>query len=68
MDNEAKFTRDYCIPRVESRLALLRLEHPVSKHDLDQIGKWLDLLKDSLEDETEVKDSQNGNLPIESES
>jgi len=42
--------REYLIPRKADRLAVLKLEKPVSKDDLIQIKKWLDLMADTLPD------------------
>lgn len=40
--------RDYAIPRKQQRMAVLRLEYPVTQEDIDQIGKWLELMKDTI--------------------
>ncbi|MDD4052162.1 MAG: hypothetical protein PHR28_09740 [candidate division Zixibacteria bacterium] len=41
-------TRDYTIPRKEQRLAILRLEYPVTQEDINQIAKWLELMKGTI--------------------
>lgn len=40
--------RDYLIPRVGDKIALLRLEKPVTKADLDQVRSWLTLMEKTL--------------------
>lgn len=42
---------DFIIPRKGQRLAILRLEFPVTKEDVEQITAWLDLMKNTLEDD-----------------
>lgn len=43
--------RDFAIPRKGQKLAILRLEFPVSSGDIAQIENWLKLMKDTLADE-----------------
>ena len=45
-----QFYRDYRIPRKGKKEAILRLEFPVKKHDLEQIRNWLKILKKSIND------------------
>jgi hypothetical protein len=42
--------RDFSIPRKGQRLAILRLEFPVTTEDIKQITDWLNLMKNTLED------------------
>ena len=44
-------TRDYIIPRKGQRLAVLRLEYPVTKADINLIKSWLELMANTLEDQ-----------------
>lgn len=41
-------TQDYRIPRSDNKLAVLRIELPISKHDVENITKWWDLMKSIL--------------------
>ena len=43
--------RDFTIPRRGQRLAILRLEYPVTEGDIQLIADWLKLMTKSLEDE-----------------
>lgn len=51
--SEDTVVRDYSIPRRDQKLAILRLEYPVTKDDIEHIGKWLDLMKDTIPDQGE---------------
>ena len=53
-DVKMVITRDYAIPRKEGRLAILRLEYPISSQDISQIRKWLDLMGETLPTEGEA--------------
>jgi len=46
-------TRDYLIPRKQQRLAILRLEYPISKDDIVRLHKWIDLLDASTDESNE---------------
>jgi hypothetical protein len=45
------YTRDYSIPRKGDKIAILRLEYPVSKEDIEQIKKWLELMGNTIPDD-----------------
>ncbi|MFH1374014.1 MAG: hypothetical protein ABII79_09485 [bacterium] len=49
-------TRDFSIPRKAGRLAILRLEYPISSQDIDQIRSWLDLMGNTISDDEELSD------------
>lgn len=49
-------TRDFSIPRKAGRLAVLRLEYPISSQDIDQIRSWLDLMGNTITDDEEPSD------------
>lgn len=42
---------EYKIPRKNNKLAVLTLESPVSRKDIESISKWLELLQDTIVDE-----------------
>ncbi|MCX6827810.1 MAG: hypothetical protein NT002_00775 [candidate division Zixibacteria bacterium] len=44
-------TRDYTIPRKGQKLAILRLEYPITKDDIEQITKWLELMRGTITEE-----------------
>jgi hypothetical protein len=48
--------RDYIIPRKGQRLAVLRLEFPATKADIDLIKSWLELMAGTLEEQTKEQD------------
>lgn len=41
--------RDFQIPRRDNKLAILRLEFPISKRDIAHLKKWLEILENTLE-------------------
>lgn len=43
--------RDYAIPRKGQKVAILRLEYPVSADDVEQIEKWLELMKGTISED-----------------
>lgn len=45
--------QDYAIPRKDNKVALLKLEMPVSNEDIDVVIKWLDLLRSTIVSESE---------------
>lgn len=47
--------KEYLIPRKGDKLALLKLEKPVSNEDIDLIVKWLDLLRITIVDKLEIE-------------
>jgi hypothetical protein len=52
--------RDYAIPRRAGKLAVLRLEFPVTAKDIEHITKWLALMKETISDESnETGDSRS---------
>ncbi len=51
---EKPVMRDYLIPRKGDKVAILRLESPVDKKDIDGIKKWIDTMEEILFD-IEVK-------------
>lgn len=49
-------TRDFSIPRKAGRMAILRLEYPISSQDIDQIRSWLDLMGNTISEDEESGD------------
>jgi hypothetical protein len=45
--------QDYVIPRKENKVAILKLEMPISNEDIDVVIKWLDLLRSTIVSESE---------------
>lgn len=43
--------KDYSIPRKGNRTAIIRLEHPVTRDDLNQISTWLKLMENTITSE-----------------
>ncbi len=54
--------QDYSIPRMGGRLAVLRLEYPVSQADIEQIRRWLDLMGNALGDESAAQEGVEGDV------
>lgn len=52
--NEGTEFGDYLIPRRGNRVALLRLEKPITLTDICQIEAWLRLFKETLTDEVAI--------------
>lgn len=49
--------RDYSIPRRGQKTAIIRLEHPLTKDDIEQIRKWLELMENTLTDDNGFKEN-----------
>lgn len=47
---DGNFIRDYIIPRRKQKVAILRIEHPIDEHDMDQLRKFLDFLEITIPD------------------
>lgn len=45
------FIRDYNIPRRNQKIAILRIEHPIDEHDMNQLRKFLEFLTITIPDE-----------------
>ncbi len=43
------FMREYRIPRRGQKVAILRIEHPIDEHDMNQLRKFLDFLEITVE-------------------
>lgn len=43
--------KDYSIPRKGNRTAIIRLEYPVTRDDLNQISTWLKLMENTITSE-----------------
>lgn len=56
---ENRTIKEYLIPRKEDKLAMLKLEKPVTNEDIDLIGKWLELLRFTIVDNDEAENEQN---------
>lgn len=54
--NKDTIVQDYVIPRKQDRIAVLRLEKPVTNDEIDLIVKWLDLLRSTIVDKVETVD------------
>lgn len=49
-----KTVKEYSIPYTNNRTAVLALEAPVSKKDIDFISRWLELLKETIEESSTI--------------
>ena len=54
-DKPKRLVRDFLIPRRGDKVAILRLEFPVTEADVDQITTWLDILRTSLIEKPEAR-------------
>ena len=50
--------RDFAIPRRGQKIAMLRLEYPVTEEDVDHITTWLELMKDTISEKPEVNEEE----------
>ncbi len=57
-DSDPQKIRDYSIPRKGQKVAILRLEYPVTKNDIAQITNWLELMKNTLSEENDIPDEE----------
>lgn len=51
LEDRSPQVRDYAIPRKGQKVAILRLEYPVSAEDVEQIEKWLELMKGTISED-----------------